>query len=333
MTKRFSVKSTLSNVLTAILAVAVMLLVIEALLRVSGPPTHRFNNQSEEYYTNPRNYHTPLRIEEGHIIYGLRYNKSPKGYRLPDEPVSDKTGKKNAVLGMGDSFTYGRGVRYEDIYLSRMEQSLSRDGYDVSVKNSAICGANIDEIYETYSYESSVKRYPVVIYGLVLNDFGKSHAIYGTDFIDFNNAGYEFDPLRKTSSLYNLICYLIEERRLHHYTIDAYLRQFEGKNAARNFETLRQLNRDVKLKGGTLIIVLFPLIYDFERYPFHGIHQKIADFCDREGILLLDLLPAFSNYMAEELWANPTDHHPNEIAHGLAAHELHGFIIEKEVIR
>jgi hypothetical protein len=40
-------------------------------------------------------------------------------------------------------------------------------------------------------------------------------------------------------------------------------------------------------------------------------------------------LHAFSGHEAEDLWANPTDHHPNEIAHRIAADEIAAFIEQR----
>jgi hypothetical protein len=71
---------------------------------------------------------------------------------------------------------------------------------------------------------------------------------------------------------------------------------------------------------------LFPLLHEFHDYPFQEIHDKVRDFCRKYDILLLDLLPAFSEHKAESLWAHPTDYHPNEIAHRIAAEEIHTFL-------
>ena len=74
------------------------------------------------------------------------------------------------------------------------------------------------------------------------------------------------------------------------------------------------------------MIVLFPLLYDLIDHPFREIHEKIADFCRVRSIPLLDLQPSFSKHKAEELWVHPTDHHPNEVAHEIAAIEIYAFL-------
>lgn len=74
------------------------------------------------------------------------------------------------------------------------------------------------------------------------------------------------------------------------------------------------------------------LLYDFERYPFYEIHKKISLFCAQEGIPLLDLFMAYSGYKAENLWVNPRDYHPNEIAHRVAGEELYNFLTNKKLL-
>lgn len=236
-------------------------------------------------------------------------------------------------MGLGDSFFYGRGVRYEDICLTRLENLLSRGSDRIAVKNCGVVGAGIQDVVEIYSRESaSLPPGSLVVYGMVLNDFGLDMAepIRGLNFIDINNGGYTFNPLRERSALINFIIHVVEKRQLHKKTLKAYLESFEGESAEIGFEFFDNLNHSIFEDEGTLLVVIFPLLYDFENYRFGSIHQKIKNFCNDRRILLLDLFPAFSRHPAEDLWANPTDHHPNETAHRIAAEEIAAFI-DREV--
>lgn len=308
---------------------------MEICLRAFGPPYYRFNNRSEEYYTNPRGYHDVIRQEGTHTVYGLTYHDSPEGYRrsLNDESLTLSFNQKT-ILGLGDSFTYGRGVRFEDIYLNRLEKLLNRGSEKYSIKNCGVVGANIDEINAIYELESAaLPQGSFVIYGLVLNDFGLAldEPITGLNFIDINNGGYTFSPIRKNSALVNFIFHVVETRRLHTMTVNAYLESFEGHSAEHGFDGLKSLNNSIKEDDGILVVVIFPLLYDFENYRFRSIHEKIRHFCTRNQILCLDLFDAFSDCYAEDLWANPTDHHPNEIAHRIAADEIASFLERQHI--
>ena len=303
---------------------------MEICLRIFGPPYFRFNNLSEEYYTNPRGYHDAIRKDGKYTVYGLTYHDSPDGYRMcSSHDHSPIEAPETHVLGLGDSFTYGRGVRYDDIYLTRLEESLNQESDSVTIKNCGVVGAGIEDIVSIYARESSsLPRGSLVIYGMVLNDLGLvlTEPIKGLNFIDINNGGNTFNPLRKRSALINFVAHSIETRRLHTSTVKAYLESFEGQNAEIGFKRLEDLNQSVLEDGGTLLVVVFPLLYDFERHLFDSIHKRIGLFCAGHQILYVDLLPAFSRHKAEDLWANPTDHHPNEVAHRIAADELAVFI-------
>lgn len=319
------------------LAVIIPVLFFEVYLRIRGPKYYRFNERSDEYYTNPRDYHIPLRREGANIVYGLRYRESPQGYRLPGSIsyVKDEQEKlSNFILGIGDSFAYGQGVKYRDLYLTRLEKLLNGDNYQVSIKNCGLDGVDLDRILEVYLLESAQQSWPLVIYGFVLNDFliPKTYNIVGSDFIDINNGGNRWNFWRNNFATINLIAYAIEKRRLHDYTLRAYLDSFRGEGARSGFKLLRELNRSIKSKGSSLVIVLFPLIYNFKNYPFKEIHDKISSFCIRENIPLLDLLPAFSKYKPEELWVNPTDYHPNELAHKIASDNIYVFLKDNNLL-
>jgi len=305
---------------------------IEICLRIFGPPYYRFNNLSEEYYTNPRGYHDVIRKEGRHTVYGLPYHENAHGYRISsDDDELPVEMPEKYVLGLGDSFTYGRGVRYEDIYLTRLEELLNRREDNVVIKNCGVVGAGIEDVVEIYARESaSLPRGSLVVYGLVLNDFGLdlTEPIKGLNFIDINNGGYTFSPLRKYSAFINFIFHSIETRRLHTRTLKAYLESFEGENGEYGFDLLEELNQSILDKDGNLLVVVFPLLYDFEEYPFLPMHQKVKSFCDRSNILYVDLLPAFSRHEAEDLWSNPTDHHPNDVAHEIAAEEIAVYVEE-----
>jgi len=167
----------------------------------------------------------------------------------------------------------------------------------------------------------------------VLNDFGliQRGRIVGSDFIDINNGGNRYAPLRKLSAVYNYAAFVLEQHRLHTVTVQAYRDAFTGKNADEKFKVLLSLHEQVDKDGGKLLIALFPLLYDLKHYPFSEVHATMSQFCKEHNIAFVDLLPAFSAYTAEDLWAHPTDHHPNEVAHGIAADTLFRYMSENPV--
>jgi len=323
----------LFRALTVTLALLVCFLCLEITLRVFGPKRYRIPNRDRVYYSNPRGYFDVLAREEDQPLYGINIvcvNYPPQ--RVPDDWTRENgapfMSRKNTILGLGDSFTLGAGVRYEDTYLRQLEKLLAKHGNAAWTKNVSYAGYDVEQVLDVYTKESAEQHYPIVIYGFVLNDFGLPHGdrIVGLDYIDYDNGGYRDNPWRRRFATINFIAHQIDMVRLDRVTRKAYLDAFEGDYAKEKFALLAELNRKIRTDGSRLVIVLFPLLYRFDNYPFGEIHQKMSAFCQREKIPLLDLLPVFSRYDEERLWVHPTDRHPNDVAHRVAAEAIHAFL-------
>ncbi len=327
------------RVLAVSLSLTVCFLVLETILRIWGPEYHRFNTLPI-YDSNPRGYFDELSQEDGRQFYTVFDHYWIEGARrFPDDMRSEAQfeafkARRFDVLALGDSFTYGRGVRYDDTYVRQLEQRLARDGRPLQIDNLGFAGYGIEDIRNAYRRARQPGRFPLVLYGFVLNDFGLPGAdqIVGSDYIDLDNGGNQPSSWRERSALVNFICHHVDTIRTDRITKKAYLAAFEGENARTHFAELAELNRQVTADGGRLVILLFPLLHQFDRYPFQIIHEKLAAFCKEEGVPLVDLLPAYSRYDAESLWVHPTDHHPNEIAHRIAAQELHEFLKQQNLL-
>jgi hypothetical protein len=147
------------------------------------------------------------------------------------------------VLGLSDFFTYGRGVRYEDSYSTRLQFMLNQEGNRVAVKNCAVRGAGLEEVLNIYARESaSLPSGSLVINGFVPNDFGLDTAgsIKGLNFIDFNNGGHTFNPIRYQSALIDFAFDVIETRRLYTAAVEAYFAGFENEGVERKFKGLKK---------------------------------------------------------------------------------------------
>ena len=68
-----------------------------------------------------------------------------------------------------------------------------------------------------------------------------------------------------------------------------------------------------------MMLVVWPLLYDFKTYPFQPIHDALADLAESLDIPIVDGLDVLGERDASSLWVHAVDHHPNEIAHGLMA--------------
>lgn len=314
-------------------SLTVFLLFLEIVLRIWGPRYHFVNPSYTEYYSNPRGYFVPVRKEGQRTVFSVPCAEDNNKFRIHG---IRKSGKGQAILGLGDSFTYGQGVWHEDLYLTRLESLLRESGFAAVVENRAVSASNLEDVLKIYEDIPDKKRFPIVIYGFVLNDFDPPldfDRLGITDFInEINGVGREARFLRKYSAVIDSTFFLIDRHRIHGKTIMSYLDAYRGDSAGKYFALLRELNSKVKINQGKLAVVIFPLLYKFDEYPFAEIHVRLKSFFESEGIAYLDLLPAFSKFRDSDLWVHPLDHHPNEKAHAIAAGEIGNFLLGRNLL-
>ena len=109
-------------------------------------------------------------------IGNVSYFSSSEGIRAPHEGITyGKLGGKQRVALMGDSFTFGDELLYEDTWGSRLDEAL---GPEVQVLNFGGSGYGIDQAY--LRYEKEVRRWDpkVVIFSLVSHDVQRTMTVY-----------------------------------------------------------------------------------------------------------------------------------------------------------
>ena len=335
---------TKDKLIMPLISILIVLIALEIILRWVGPDYHQFGSKSQEYYTNPRNYYDLLYFDKNrHPVYGLHYQTHPfvqkkipdtektMAFRSPDDVNPDININHKLILTIGDSFTYGRGVRYKDIYTTRLEQLLKKKE-QYTVVNRGVSGIDLEEIFYVFKLALSQYKYEYVIYGFVLNDFGMpGYKAYGADLIDFNNGSYTYDIWRKRCALYNFIMHRLEMEKISQRTIMGYLRAFApNPKTFANLQVIKLMHAMAKDRGAEFILVIFPLFWELnDDYPFQEIHSGLTFFCNSNQIKVLDLFPYYKNIDAQTLWAAPTDHHPNEMGHEIAAKAIYKYLINQ----
>ena len=72
-----------------------------------------------------------------------------------------------------------------------------------------------------------------------------------------------------------------------------------------------------------LLVVSFPVLHQLDgSHPFSDLYRTVQERVEAAGGAFLDLFPVFSGHDAESLWVHPTDQHPNEVAHRMAAEAI-----------
>lgn len=267
------------------------------------------------------------------------------GLRGPDV-VEEKPAGTRRILILGDSFTFGVGVREEDTFARRLESDLNRDapqGERIEVINAGVQGYNTrDEV--VYLEREWLRLDPdLVIIVFYLND-----AYEDRTFLNMGEAlGVYLQPygLGRYSYLVDLVQHEIAARRSQQALDDYYLQHYfrDAKNfLPRPGETgsdwtasraaLAHAAELLGQRGVPLVLVIFPELHQLDkRYPFAKVHELVRTSADELSIPVLDLFGTYQGLRDRDLWVHPTDHHPNAEAHRLAAEAIRGFLAQKRL--
>jgi hypothetical protein len=116
---------------------------------------------------------------------GLYYSSS-EGIRAPHEGISfaKATGKTRIAL-VGDSFTFGEDVMYEQSWGYLLEKAL---GPEFEVLNFGVGGYGVDQAYLRYEKDVRQWKPKLVIFGLIADDVERSMRLYhalSSGWLDF----------------------------------------------------------------------------------------------------------------------------------------------------
>jgi lysophospholipase L1-like esterase len=338
------------NILMVIMSVFLTLLVLEAVFRVldiRGYHEPRINDWlsalvprarllrgvrlqfrpksqfDSNYDSNPRGY-----FNENN---GLTYKINNHGFRGPDYEIQKSPNTKRIIV-LGDSFTFGEGVKVEHIFSSQLQKNLGKQNTNsVEVLNFGVSAwGTHDEI--NYCKHVCAKHEPdLIIVVFVLNDADYAG---GLDLWEDFRTKYEKQELKK-SYLASYVYSMIARQTYGKKYIDG-LTKSTLRHKEKWDKTLAYLKEGKQVAdriGAKYAVVIFPFMYELnEGYPFRSIHQMVSEYSSDNGIPVLDLFDSFDGMSYTELWVHPSDQHPNEIGHKISADSIAEFIRRKDLL-
>jgi len=222
------------------------------------------------------------------------------------------------VVVLGDSFTYGSGLRYADTWVDQLERRLAGDGAVTTFLDFAESAADSRRCLEIYEALDRSIAHEDVLYGLHLNDlvsFETSAVIrnemLGTS-LDRHSRLVEFVLKRLNASI-------VRRSRLSELeSLDV----FERPRFRRNFPAVEALQRAAEERGARFRVAMLPVLIDLETEGFRHVYDELARRLAARGIEVLDVTDAVRGRHESDLWILPVDQHPNEIASALFAERL-----------
>ena len=324
------------------LALAELYLRISSFKYKFSPRTVKINGREElwDVTINESDY------KDGYVNYKFCYSSNYKGFFDKDNCVPttlnslgfrgplfnfEKKADIFRIIFLGDSFIYGQGVFYEKTLVERLKHLLNNrtiNGKQIEVFNLAVPDSSTeDEIADYIDFGSKLKP-DLVIVQWNTNDFPSSK-IYN-DHFKFITGNYleAFNPpkLIKWSALGRFLWHTIKTKLVSHQLME--LTAFELELGKNNFQRLLYLKKQASADNSEFVLLIFPELIKFENYPYANLIDSLKKFCQENNIQTLDLLPSLSKYKDKDLWVHPSDHHPNNLAHEIAAMQIYNFLNE-----
>lgn len=292
-----------------------------------------------------------------------RIDSNEAGFR--DAPHRYAKGPKKRILGIGDSILFGYGVDYDKNALTLLQKGL-----DVETINLGMTGYNINQYYKTLVYEGSRYRPDLVVLFFFVNDWAKDEkydfngvtrdGYLGSDRFSLNSVECLLFPARDFLRRHSHLYILIRERirnllaRLRMIHVQSISPVFDkgGFNADEYARTLDLIGRMSEFCANELscpfILCMIPdriqvvkrhrdFIMGYyglnpDDYDFARPHALLADFCSREKITYLDMMPVFLNNREADTLYLKRDPHWSARGHSLAAETVSAFISENKLL-
>jgi len=261
------------------------------------------------------------------------------GYR-DDEIIEPKPENTYRILALGDSFTWGLGVKEKDSWVEQLEKILNENkadlfqNKDIEVINTGVGSWNTEVEY-SYLKEKGMSLDPdAVILGFLVNDFRAGNTNYTVDERGYlatleegNKRIHLQSLLYEEESRGNIFTRMIESSHAIRWASGRRVRTekrklmvFNDKNSHnKTLKALENIYSETKRAGIPFYVCIFPYVENVIPESEKTDLDIIAQRCESLSIPFARMENAISELDASCLWVHPKDHHPNAKAHNLYA--------------
>ena len=320
------------KLLLVVAGVLFTLVGLEILLRLYPEQDFQINNSyrytkkigepvfQQPYYSMKELY--PLQFDPRHYYRKsqgiIRYDFNQFGSRWLRPEKQDTNGFNVFVLG--DSFTMGFGLRYEDTYIYRTQKQLNKQGININFWNFAMPAAESRMCLSVYQKCANRINHQFVLYGLHLNDLIE----FPTSYVINLDTSRISRALARRSRLYYFILktkntYIDRKRRIQELTSPA---RFDRPYFRENLQAILSLKQECVRGHKEFRIVLLPILVDLNQDTFRPVYQNIMKILKSRGTDFFDLRSCIRSSRDSDYWILPFDQHPNEKANEIFANRL-----------
>ncbi len=279
------------------------------------------------------------------VVRGIEYRHNSLGLRDDELAAAEPPGQEFRILVLGDSTTYGWGVRQEETFCAVLEHLLrerrAAGAVPCTVVNAGQPGYNARDEEALFRRLWERVRPALVLLVWYPNDLERLGFHAGRDgflFCDPLPLPERWKPELWRSFLYRRISTGVLEhmRQSGSYVFG------QGENRSDCGSRIAALHRAVAAAGTRLALVDMPWLLNAadgpvlaqEGYPGAEHSAWLAGIAAAERLPLLPLLDALTGEPAARYWCllDPPDIHPNALAHQRSAQALFDFLVEQRLV-
>jgi lysophospholipase L1-like esterase len=247
------------------------------------------------------------------IYMGVPVVTNSMGLRDNDYPLV-KSANALRIVMLGDSLTFGWGVRAEDTPSKLVEAILNSRG---GSQNFEVINTGVGNYNSSMEVNAFLKKWhslkpDLVILNYFINDAEPTPTRRENNLLEYSAAAvYIAAGIDKLKRQY----FGMSDWR------DYYTGLYDAKSAAwnQNKEAINKLISYCKSNNIKIILVNYPELHELNPYPFQQVTDAVKSIADNANVPFVDLLPSVKDLAPNTLWVSPTDAHPNKTANSAFA--------------
>jgi lysophospholipase L1-like esterase len=266
-------------------------------------------------------------LPNGHaFLMGADVKINSQGLRDREYSLEKAPGTYRIML-LGDSTTFGWGVREEDTAAKILERKLAADpprGYtQVEVLNAGV--GNYDTVQEVTYYQTRGQAFhpDLVVLVFFIND---------PEPVPVEKKGFLIDRSYLLAFATNRFDGVLRHFGMRpgwkQYYSSLYDDDKPGFQACK--KALQSLADSTRKNGAQPLVAILPELHQIngDTYPFGAAHNKIEGILNARNVPTLELINGLRDHGPEPtLWVTPLDDHPNAKANNLVADQLKQWIL------
>ena len=326
-------KKILKPVLAVLFSTLLCLLVLEGLTRIFFTLNLDYQIEMSRYaglmkrqviVKGSSHAHLPNRQAK---LMGVDVTINAKGFRDKDYELK-KPDNTYRIMLLGDSLTFGWGVKAEDRFSDLLEAKLNKkakgsESGRFEVINTGVGNYNTVQEVNFYEIQGSAWEPDMVILNFFINDAEPTPTRRSPFIIQYSYLAMwlwgRLDTMQRMVG--------VRDNFFDYYS-KLYHDDKPGLKIMKNsFSRISEItNKD----GTELLMVMLPELHVVgKEYKFADIYGKIKAFANQSGIKhVIDLSENFKDQVPDTLWVSPDDAHPNAKAHEIIAEGIICHLLE-----